>query len=401
MADNIQSLDFYDIIGRTKELFNLDYESRYNELKNIVTNSKFLVIGAGGSIGSAVVKEIFQIGALQLDCIDINENSLTELVRILRSEFGYTTKNFNIFALDVCSNEFDAFVKHRHYDYVLNLSAIKHVRSEANPFTISRMLKVNILANKKIHDYAVQTGAKNYFCVSTDKAANPVNLMGATKKAMEISVLAEKSATLVSSARFANVAFSNGSLLQGFENRVRSGHPITFPRDVQRFFISPKEAGVICLFSSLFGGHGDIYFPHNVEELRLTGFQLILERFLISKGFEPYYCDSEDQARERAAQLLFDEGWPVYSFGSDTAGEKHYEEFFTDRETIDLEQYNDIGVVKTQYDTSVETIHNLIEIIKNYDPNSENAIQNIIRTFEDFLPDFQHAHSAKTLNERM
>ena len=263
--------DVLNLIGRENELFDFDINKHENELKRIISRSRFLVLGAAGSIGQSVTKEIFKRKPLKLHAIDISENNLVELVRDIRSSFGYIEGDFRTFALDIGSFEFDKFIDHDGaYDYVLNLSALKHVRSEKDPFTLMRMIDINIMNTVKTIKQAKNNGAKKYFCVSTDKAANPVNIMGGSKKIMENLIMTYSQSFPVTTARFANVAFSNGSLPQGFLERISKKQPISAPNDVTRYFVSYEESGQICLLACILGNTGEIYFPKLREEQVMT-----------------------------------------------------------------------------------------------------------------------------------
>jgi len=231
-----------NLIGRTKELFIDDIIDNEMELKQIVASSNFLVVGGAGSIGQAVTKEIFKRNPKKLHVVDISENNMVELVRDIRSSFGYIDGEFATFALDIGSWEYDAFIKaDGKYDYVLNLSALKHVRSEKDPYTLMRMIETNIFNTDKTLQQSIENGVKKYFCVSTDKAANPVNMMGASKRIMEMFVNRKSLDIDVSMARFANVAFSDGSLLHGFDQRIKKNQPIVAPNDIKRYFVTPQE----------------------------------------------------------------------------------------------------------------------------------------------------------------
>ena len=261
------------LIGRERELFSTDIEIAENELSETVRESKFLVLGGAGSIGQAVTKEIFKRNPAKLHVVDISENNLVELVRDIRSSFGYIPGDFRTFALDIGSVEYDAFFKaDGGYDYILNLSALKHVRSEKDPYTLMRMVDVNVFNTDKTLKQAIEAGARKYFCVSTDKAANPVNMMGASKRIMEMFLMRRSLQMDISTARFANVAFSDGSLLHGFNQRLEKRQPIVAPNDVRRYFVTPKESGELCLMSCIFGGNRDIFFPKLSEELHLISF---------------------------------------------------------------------------------------------------------------------------------
>ena len=278
-------LDILQLIGRTEELFKRDINCYDNELSTIVNNSSFLVLGGAGTIGQAVVKEIFKRDAKKLHVIDISENNLVELVRDLRSSFGYIKGDFQTFALDIGSIEYDSFIKSDgKYDYVLNLSALKHVRSEKDPYTLMRMIDVNIFNTDKTIQQSIDNGVKKYFCVSTDKAANPVNMMGASKRIMEMFLMRKSLKIDISTARFANVAFSDGSLLHGFNQRIEKNQPIVAPNDIKRYFVTAQDSGELCLMSCIFGENRDIFFPKLSESLHLITFSEIAIKYLkISK----------------------------------------------------------------------------------------------------------------------
>ncbi len=281
-------MELLKLIGRINPLLNEDIEDHKKELDSIVSTSRFLVIGGAGSIGQAVVKEIFKRNPLKLHVVDISENNLVELVRDLRSSFGYIDGDFKTFAIDCGSLEFEVmFNQEDGFDYVLNLSALKHVRSEKDPFTLMRMIETNIINTIKTLDLAISKGVKKYFCVSTDKAANPVNMMGASKRIMEMFLIEKGKEIPISTARFANVAFSDGSLLHGFNQRISKRQPIAAPNDVKRYFVTPEEAGQLCLISTLLGENRDIVFPKLSEELNLITFSSIAENYLKARKYQP------------------------------------------------------------------------------------------------------------------
>jgi len=338
-----------DLIGRTKELFTEDIQNHKTELEQIVSSSRFLVIGGAGSIGQAVTKEIFKRNPQKLHVVDISENNMVELVRDIRSSFGYIDGDFQTFALDVGSIEYDAFWKaDGQYNYVLNLSALKHVRSEKDPFTLMRMINVNIFITDKTIEQSIKKGVKKYFCVSTDKAANPVNMMGASKRIMEMFVNRRSKDIKVSMARFANVAFSDGSLLHGFDQRIKKQQPIVAPNDIKRYFVIPKEAGELCLMSCIFGENRDIYFPKLNENLHLITFSDIAKSYLKEKGLKPYICQTEEEARSFFNNTTNHQKWPCLFTKSDTTGEKEFEEFYTDNETLDMEKFQNLGIIKNE-----------------------------------------------------
>lgn len=395
-------MDILKQIGRTAPLFDDDISTRRKELEALVLNSRFLVIGGAGSIGQAVTREIFKRNPLALHVVDISENNMVELVRDIRSTLGYIDGDFRTFALDCGSNEYRALMNASEgYDYVLNLSALKHVRSEKDPFTLMRLIEVNILNTIKTVQMAKAQGAKKYFCVSTDKAANPVNMMGASKRIMEMFLMRESESMDISTARFANVAFSDGSLLHGFNQRFAKRQPISAPNDVTRYFLTPQESGELCLMSCLLGVNRDIFFPKLSEQLHLTTFSDIAVRYIENFGYEPYHCSTEEEARDRSDELIASKRWPCYFFKSDTSGEKDFEEFFTDNEILDMNQFKNLGVIKNEANFIPNMLDNFLEVI--YDLRAQTIWEKapIIDLFNEMIPNFDHKETGKYLDGRM
>ena len=395
-------MDILKLIGRTAPLFDDDISTRKKELGALVSNSRFLVIGGAGSIGQAVTREIFKRNPIALHVVDISENNMVELVRDIRSTLGYIDGDFRTFAIDCGSNEYRALMSvSEGYDYILNLSALKHVRSEKDPFTLMRLIEVNILNTIKTVQMAKAQGAKKYFCVSTDKAANPVNMMGASKRIMEMFLMRESESMVISTARFANVAFSDGSLLHGFNQRFAKRQPISAPNDVKRYFVTSQESGELCLMSCLFGENRDIFFPKLSEQLDLTTFSDIAERYIDNLGYKPYHCSTEQEARDRSDELIASKYWPCYFFKSDTSGEKDFEEFYTDNETLDMNQFKNIGVIKNEAIFSSNMLDNFLEAI--YDLRAQKIWEKspIVDLFNEMIPDFNHKETGKYLDGRM
>lgn len=390
------------LIGREKELFTTDINIKEQELKEIVSNSKFLVLGGAGSIGQAVTKEIFKRNPQKLHVVDISENNLAELVRDIRSSFGYIDGDFKTFALDIGSIEYDAFIKaDGQFDYVLNLSALKHVRSEKDPYTLMRMIDVNIFNTDKTLQQSIDSGVKKYFCVSTDKAANPVNMMGASKRIMEMFLMRRSLDINISTARFANVAFSDGSLLHSFNQRIQKHQPIVAPNDIKRYFVTPQESGELCLMSCIFGENRDIFFPKLSENLHLISFADIAIKYLEQKDYEPVLCDNEDEARELAKTLPKQGKWPCLFTGSDTTGEKDFEEFFTDAEVLDMQRFNNLGVIKNEAIFNSELLTEFENSIKAMRDKRAWDKQSIVDLFFKMIPDFGHKETGKYLDGKM
>jgi len=390
------------LIGRTKELFLEDIVNNEKRLRKIVSQSSFLVIGGAGSIGQAVTKEIFKRNPKKLYVVDISENNMVELVRDIRSSFGYIDGEFATFALDIGSSEYDAFIKaNGKYDYVLNLSALKHVRSEKDPFTLMRMIETNVFNTDKTLQQSIENGTKKYFCVSTDKAANPVNMMGASKRIMEMFVMRKSKQIDVSMARFANVAFSDGSLLYGFNQRIQKNQPIVAPSDIKRYFVTPQESGELCLMSCIFGENRDIFFPKLSENLHLITFADIAIKYLKNLGYEPFFCETEDEARKLAKTLPSQGKWPCLFTSSDTTGEKDFEEFFTEKEVLDMNRFENLGIIKNEALFDENKLNHFETIIKKYKENLSWTKEDIVKEFFTMIPDFGHKETGKYLDGKM
>lgn len=396
------SLEHLKLLNRHKHLFCNDINSSQSEIEDLVISSSFLVIGAAGSIGQAVTKEIFKRNPKKLHAVDISENNLVELVRDIRSSYGYIDGDFRTFALDIGSWQYDAFFESDgEYDYVLNLSALKHVRSEKDPYTLMRMIEVNILNTLKTIEQSKQKRVKKYFCVSTDKAANPVNMMGGSKRIMEMFLMRESQHIDISTARFANVAFSDGSLLHGFNQRLEKKQPIVAPCDVKRYFVVPQESGELCLLSSLLGANRDIFFPKLSEELHLITFSEIAQKYLRSKGFEPYLCENEEEARNLINVLPQQGKWPCLFTPSNTTGEKDFEEFFTSNEIIDLDRFQNLGIVKNGLAVNSDKLDYFLGAISEMKNREQWTKEEIVNLFHDLIPDFGHEEKGKYLDSKM
>jgi FlaA1/EpsC-like NDP-sugar epimerase len=396
-------MNILNLIGRKDELFSKDIDTHNEELCEIIQRSSFLVIGGAGSIGQAVTREIFKRNPIKLHVVDISENNMVELVRDIRSTLGYIDGDFQTFAIDCGGSEFEALMNSNsaNYDYVLNLSALKHVRSEKDPYTLMRLIDVNIFNTIKTLNIAKEHGAKKYFCVSTDKAANPVNMMGASKRIMEMFLMKESEIIPISTSRFANVAFSDGSLLHGFNQRFTKQQPISAPNDVRRYFVTPQESGELCLMSCLLGDNRDIFFPKLDEQLDLITFSDIAESYITNLGYEPYHCSSEEEARRKSHELISLKKWPCYFFESDTSGEKDYEEFFTESEVLDLERFQNLGIIKNDphyNESDLKYFEQTIQNIKN--KNKWNKLD-MVNLFNKMIPDFNHKETGKYLDGKM
>jgi FlaA1/EpsC-like NDP-sugar epimerase len=389
-------------LSHSESLFAEEIKSAEKKLNEVVGKSSFLVLGGAGTIGQSVVKEIFKRNPTKLYVVDISENNLVELVRDIRSSFGYIDGDFRTFALDIGSDIYDSFFENEgSFDYVLNLSALKHVRSEKDPYTLMRMVEVNVLNTLKTIHQAKKKGVKKYFCVSTDKAANPVNMMGASKQIMELFLMRESKEMEISTARFANVAYSDGSLLFGFQQRMEKRQPIVAPNDVRRYFVSKEEAGQLCLLSTLLGENRDIFFPKLNPEEHLVRFSDIAESYVKEKGFEPFLCESEEEARLAMASKPNEGFWPCYFSASDTTGEKDFEEFFVEGEELDLETFPHLGVVKSKLIFEDSKLDGFISEIQSLREKGIWSKEEMVQLFNSTVEGFKHVEKGKYLDHKM
>ena len=395
-------MDFLQLVGRSDKMFDADIERNQAAISDIVKNASFLVVGGAGTIGQSVVKEIFKRDPKNLDVVDVSENNLVELVRDIRSSMGYGSGGFRTFAIDLGGAEFDRFwADSDGYDYVLNLSALKHVRSEKDPYTLMRMIRVNVLNSMQLAALIYTSDTGNYFCVSTDKAANPVNMMGASKRLMEQFVIGGKFDLEFSLARFANVAFSDGSLPYGFFQRIMKNQPISAPLDVERYFVTPQEAGELCLLAALMGKNNEIFFPRNSTELKLTTFKTVAINYLASLGLKPIECETEEEARRIFDAGVPDKSWPCYFFNSDTSGEKPFEEFFRDDDVIDTARFDELGVITSQERGLTDAQYSEFQSLLGSDNKFVMDKHHIVKVFGQFLPEFAHIETGKYLDQRM
>jgi FlaA1/EpsC-like NDP-sugar epimerase len=395
-------MDILKLIGRENQLFTEDVINVESDLSKKIKESSFLILGGAGSIGQSVVKEIFKRNPNKIHVVDISENNLVELVRDLRSSFGYIDGDFKTFALDIGSNEYDAFIQSDgSFDYVLNLSALKHVRSEEDPFTLMRMIDVNIFNTQKTLNQSIKKNTKKYFCVSTDKAANPANMMGASKRIMEMFVNKQSKKINVSMARFANVAFSDGSLLHGFNKRIEKKQPIVAPNDIKRYFVTPKESGELCLMSCIYGENRDIFFPKLNENLHLITFSNIALKFLDSIGYKPFICSTEDEARNYFLKDHEVNTWPCFFTNSDTSGEKDFEEFYTETEELDLNKFKNLGIIKNKLNYDTQKLNLFESTIQEFKTNLKWDREGLKKLFTFMIPDFAHKETGKFLDSKM
>ena len=380
-----------------------DLEKFDKELHKRIDGKSVLVIGGAGTIGSSYIKAILKFNIKRLFVVDINENGLTELVRDIRSSVGYNIpKEFITYPVNFGDPVFEKIlINEGPFEIVANFAAHKHVRSEKDEYSIEAMIDNNVFRAKKLLDLLMKHKPEHFFCVSTDKAANPVNIMGASKKLMEEVIMAYSDTIPIVTARFANVAFSNGSLPLGFLDRYNKKQPWSCPADVKRFFVSPQESGQICLLASILGESGDIFFPKLDMANDMQPFTLIVEALLKKYGLALDLCKSEEEAREKA--LLLNENstsYPVFYFNSDTSGEKAYEEFFTDQESLDMETFIKLGVVKNNKARSKQEIENIFTNLHNLFKQKTTKSE-LIETLKKYLPNFEHIETGKNLDQKM
>jgi len=392
------------VTKRHESLLKQDLERHNSELEKHLTGKKVLVIGGAGTIGSFYIKAILKYKISRLVVVDINENGLTELVRDLRSSTGYNiSADFITYPMNFGDRVFEKMFRSlAPFDIVANFAAHKHVRSEKDIFSIEAMIENNVLRARKLLDLLLELPPEHFFCVSTDKAANPVNIMGASKKLMEEMIMAYSGKLNITTARFANVAFSNGSLPLGFIERLNKKQPWSCPTGIRRFFVSPQESGELCMIASVLGESGDIIFPKLDEDRDMIAFDAIAIDLLKHLGMETDMCKTEDEARRKS--LLLNESstsYPVYFFGTDTSGEKPYEEFYTDKEVIDDEKFINLGVIKNSVKRDIREIDEIFERLRHLFASNIVTKAAIVEILKEWLPNFEHIEKGKGLDSKM
>ena len=389
------------ITKRQNSLFQEDLLANHASLKDQIYQKKVLVIGGAGTIGSNYIKAILPYHPDSLTVVDYSENGLTELTRDLRSQSEWKVPSSYItYPFDFGSSVFSKLMEEEHFDIIACFAAHKHVRSEKDHLAIEAMVRNNVFNTEKLIRLALKKKPSHFFSVSTDKAANPVNVMGATKKLMEKVLLSYSKELKISTARFANVAFSNGSLLDGFIYRVMKGQPLSAPADVKRYFVSPEESGQLCLIASILGESSDIFFPKLGEDQMLT-FSEIAEQFLQSLGYACDYSSSEEEARKKAEKWNPSQAtYPVYFFKSDTSGEKLYEEFYEDHDEVDFHSFKELGIVKNAPIPEKSDIDSALLAFKDLF-NSRIQKSDIITLLNEYLPGFSHIETGKSLDHKM
>lgn len=389
------------VTRRQRSMFEADIQNYCGELSSAVEGKDILVIGGAGSIGSSFIRAVLPFGPSGLVIADTNENALTELTRDLRSSGGFMPGIYLPYPMDYSSLAFQRmFQAHKGFDIVANFSAHKHVRSEKDIYSVEALLRNNVIHAKLLLDLLEVYPPQTYFCVSTDKAANPVNIMGASKRIMEDLIFAYSPSFPVKTARFANVAFSNGSLLQGFLERIKRGQPLSAPSDVKRYFVSPQESGQICMLSACLGSNRAIFFP-KLEEQQMMTFDRIAEELLASMGHGMDCCGSDAEAIEKSKSWKAGQPYPVHFSPSDTSGEKAFEEFYVDGEQVDLDRFKSLGVITDKPVPDQSAVADLVSSLDEAFESQNCSKADIVKIIRSYLPNFEHRETGKCLDGKM
>ena len=388
---------------RPVSLFAKDIEANKDQLSKEIKGKSVCVIGGAGSIGSSFIKAVLCFRPKSVVVIDLNENGLAELVRDVRSTDGlYVPDEFRCYTLNFADPIFERiFREEKGFDIFANFSAHKHVRSEKDRYSVQALIENNDIKAKKLMDLLCVYPPKHFFCVSTDKAANPVNIMGASKRIMEDLVMAYNSEFKVTTARFANVAFSNGSLPDGWLHRLQKKQPLAAPSDVRRYFVSPEESGQICMLACILGKGGEVFFPKLGEDQMLT-FSSICDDFVKAEGFNKVECEDDSSARQYAAAMSYDsENYPVVYFQSDTTGEKAFEEFYVPGEKINLERFSALGVVEETSRRTISEVASFFDELEKTFAREDFTKEQVVEAIKRFIPNFEHEEKGKNLDQKM
>lgn len=400
---NLSQFISTSVIHRNESMFENDIAEHSVELRNAISNKRVCVIGGAGSIGSSFIKALLSFNPKQLIVVDLNENGLAELTRDLRSSADITVPNdYRTYTLDFANPIFERiFIEEQGFDIVANFSAHKHVRSERDKYSVQALIENNDIKAKKLMDLMLQFPPESFFCVSTDKAANPVNIMGASKRILEDLVMAYSDKFKVTTARFANVAFSNGSLPDGWLHRLQKRQPLTAPNDVRRFFVSPEEAGQICLLACILGKSGEVFFP-KLDDSQMMKFSDICDNFILANGFKKKSLNSDAEAKQYASKMSPDElNYPAFYSNSNTTGEKAYEEFYVDGETLDMDRFSSLGVVVKTSRRSIDDINQLFDEFDNIFSCADFSKSQVVNAIKKFLPNFEHEEKGLNLDQKM
>ena len=393
---------------RAESMFKADIVANAETLTREIRGKKVCVIGGAGSIGSSFIKAVLRFEPASVVVVDLNENGLAELVRDVRSTQGlYVPDEFRCYTLNFADPIFERiFREEKGFDIVANFSAHKHVRSEKDRYSVQALIENNDIKAKKLMDLLKVYPPKHFFCVSTDKAANPVNIMGASKRIMEDLVMAYNKYFKVTTARFANVAFSNGSLPDGWIHRLQKKQPLVAPSDVKRYFVSPEESGQICMLACILGRGGEVFFPKLGEDQMLT-FSAICDEFVKAEGFEKKQCANDAEAVAYAANLNLNDNenekpeYPVVYFKSDTTGEKAYEEFYVPGEKIDMQRFQALGVVEQTARHSMDEVDGFFEKLEGIFEKEDFTKAQVVDAIREFIPNFEHEEKGKNLDQKM
>lgn len=391
------------VTGRPISMFEADIQANKEILTAEIKGKKVCVIGGAGSIGSSFIKAVLRFEPVSVVVVDLNENGLAELVRDLRSTEGlYVPDEFRCYTLNFADPIFERiFREEKGFDIVANFSAHKHVRSEKDKYSVQALIENNDIKAKKLMDLLCVYPPKHFFCVSTDKAANPVNIMGASKRIMEDLVMAYNTHFKVTTARFANVAFSNGSLPDGWIHRLQKKQPLAAPSDVKRYFVSPEESGQICMFACILGNGGEVFFPKLGEDQMLT-FSAICDDFVKAEGLTKVECATDAEAKAKANDISYDsKEYPVVYFKSDTTGEKAYEEFYVPGEKIDLERFMSLGVVCESTRRPMNEVNVFFGELERIFQKEDFTKAEIVESIKNFIPNFKHEEKGKNLDQKM
>lgn len=391
------------VTGRPISMFEADIQANKEILTAEIKGKKVCVIGGAGSIGASFIKAVLRFEPASVVVVDLNENGLAELVRDLRSTEGlYVPDEFRCYTLNFADPIFERiFREEKGFDIVANFSAHKHVRSEKDKYSVQALIENNDIKAKKLMDLLCVYPPKHFFCVSTDKAANPVNIMGASKRIMEDLVMAYNTHFKVTTARFANVAFSNGSLPDGWIHRLQKKQPLAAPSDVKRYFVSPEESGQICMFACILGNGGEVFFPKLGEDQMLT-FSAICDDFVKAEGLTKVECATDAEAKAKANDISYDsKEYPVVYFKSDTTGEKAYEEFYVPGEKIDLERFMSLGVVCESTRRPMNEVNVFFGELERIFQKEDFTKAEIVESIKNFIPNFKHEEKGKNLDQKM
>ena len=400
---NLEKFIADSVTFRSVSMFAADIEANKEKLTAEIKGKKVCVIGGAGSIGSNFIKAVLRFEPASVVVVDLNENGLAELVRDVRSTNGlYVPDEFRCYTLNFADPIFERiFREEKGFDIVANFSAHKHVRSEKDRYSVQALIENNDIKAKKLMDLLMVFPPKHFFCVSTDKAANPVNIMGASKRIMEDLVMAYNKYFKVTTARFANVAFSNGSLPDGWIHRLQKKQPLAAPSDVKRYFVSPEESGQICMLACILGRGGEVFFPKLGEDQMLT-FSAICDEFVKAEGFEKKECGSDADAKHYAAEMGYDsDTYPVVYFKSDTTGEKAYEEFYVPGEKINMERFMALGVVEETTRRPMPEVNAFFEKLEGLFAKEDFTKAQVVEAIKEFIPNFEHEEKGKNLDQKM